>query len=576
MTVSKITNTPTPLQQTDKINEIIDNLGMGGGGLAYIEDCPVLTPVNNVCIWTVTHTLETKDVIIRVVEKASGETVMADANSTATDTVVVKIVSSTNIAAGEYTVVIAANQVSGEVEPGGRNIGEIVKSSIPLNDAGLHLLDGSVLNGSGIYKEFVDHMAGLYGDGTNIPNYFCDGIIRFEQPVLSSNGTMGGDSFAVSCSSNGSSRDAYKSFDGNMNTKWGVNNTTEGWLKFYNPSALKVSSITYTPVSDYPSEDGGTITIYGSNNDSTWVKLYEGTYDGSSSHVFTLTTQSFYKYYRINITNGISNWPGLGELTIDAVYQIDPDQQWQNTVAQYGTCGKYVYKNELNTRSIRLPKLVGIVEGTDDVDVLGDITEAGVPNITGQVGTSDNASYYPSGAFYQSASSGHGNGSGGSITVSMDASRSSSVYGKSDTIQPQTVKVFYYVVVANVTKSAIVVDIDNIANDLDRKADKDLSNITNTAKETIVGWGMPDYSARVSRSSNVEYTAESDGYIFAQVYHNAETGTSSIQVTINSSNIGFAPGATDYGRSQIYLPIKKGDVYKVVANDGIVFYPIRG
>ena len=62
--------------------------------------------------------------------------------------------------------------------------------------------------------------------------------------------------------------------------------------------------------------------------------------------------------------------------------------------------------------------------------------EAGVPNITGQVGTSDNAAYYPNGAFYQSASSGHGNGSGGSITVSMDASLSNPIYGNSDTVQP--------------------------------------------------------------------------------------------------------------------------------------------
>lgn len=86
--------------------------------------------------------------------------------------------------------------------------------------------------------------------------------------------------------------------------------------------------------------------------------------------------------------------------------------------------------------------------------------------------------------------------------------------------------------------------------------------------------GFPDYSAGVSKSSNTTYTAESDGYIFAQVFHNASSGSTFIQVTINGSNI-FTPGATDYGRSQIYLPIKKGDVYKVVANDGIVFYPIR-
>ena len=54
-----------------------------------------------------------------------------------------------------------------------RNIGEIVTSTIPLIDAGLHLLDGSVLQGDGSYTDFVDYIATLYGDGTNIPSYFC-------------------------------------------------------------------------------------------------------------------------------------------------------------------------------------------------------------------------------------------------------------------------------------------------------------------------------------------------------------------------------------------------------------------
>lgn len=53
--------------------------------------------------------------------------------------------------------------------PSGRNIGEIVSSTIPLIDAGLHLLDGSLIQGSGIYSEFVDYIAGL--DLT--ANYFC-------------------------------------------------------------------------------------------------------------------------------------------------------------------------------------------------------------------------------------------------------------------------------------------------------------------------------------------------------------------------------------------------------------------
>lgn len=48
------------------------------------------------------------------------------------------------------------NQSSGHL------IGEIVQSSIPLTYAGVHLLDGSLIDGNGVYKNFVDHMATLY------------------------------------------------------------------------------------------------------------------------------------------------------------------------------------------------------------------------------------------------------------------------------------------------------------------------------------------------------------------------------------------------------------------------------
>lgn len=50
-----------------------------------------------------------------------------------------------------------------------RNIGEIVASTIPLTDAGLHLLDGALIDGNGIYADFVDYISNL--DLT--ANYFC-------------------------------------------------------------------------------------------------------------------------------------------------------------------------------------------------------------------------------------------------------------------------------------------------------------------------------------------------------------------------------------------------------------------
>ena len=53
-----------------------------------------------------------------------------------------------------------------------KSMGQIVESKIPLVDAGLHLLDGTLVRGDGVYKAFVDKMADLYTlDPT--AEYFC-------------------------------------------------------------------------------------------------------------------------------------------------------------------------------------------------------------------------------------------------------------------------------------------------------------------------------------------------------------------------------------------------------------------
>lgn len=213
-----------------------------------------------------------------------------------------------------------------------RNIGEIIQSTIPLTDAGLHLLDGALISGDGIYSEFYDFMVG----------------------------------------------------------KW-----------------------------------------------QTYPQIFAG------------------------------------------------EQDWQNHVSTYGVCGKFVL-DEAN-RTIRLPLITGFIEGTNTLADLEKFTQAGVPNITGQVifGNSGDIgvnTQYVSGAFYTDTGRNIKSASSGSQTnnhpLLLNASRSSSIYGRSSTVQPQSIKVLYYIVVANSTKTDIKVDIDEIVTDLNGKADVDLSNCT--------------------------------------------------------------------------------------------------
>lgn len=70
--------------------------------------------------------------------------------------------------------------------------------------------------------------------------------------------------------------------------------------------------------------------------------------------------------------------------------------------------------------------------------VAGTVKNAGLPNITGQF-TSDDQGPNPTGAFYRVAGSQGDGGEGGGRLVGFNASRSNSIYGNSNTVQPPAI-----------------------------------------------------------------------------------------------------------------------------------------
>ena len=178
------------------------------------------------------------------------------------------------------------------------------------------------------------------------------------------------------------------------------------------------------------------------------------------------------------------------QLALDHPELVIEDEDWQASVAQYGVCGKFVEgPSGYDPGSIRLPKITGFIQGTTNVSDLGNVVEAGLPNITGYFSGCETVykeGYTPPplGAFFQeranvisgdSPSTAFDNDEWG-----FDASRSNSIYGNSATVQPQAVKVFYYIVVANlINTSDLMIDIDRIESDLAYKADTDLANVSN-------------------------------------------------------------------------------------------------
>ena len=372
-----------------------------------------------------------------------------------------------------------------------------------------------------------------------------------------------------------------------------------------------------------------TVGVINSRDSSTAVKTWTGT----KAQYDAIVTKDPNTLYNITDDTDVTDIRALGQLVESTIPLVDaglhlldgsviaygsykafvdyiaglvtdyPDlftteANWQSSVSTYGVCGKFVYDSVNNT--VRLPKITGFTEGTIDPTVLGDLTEAGLPNIEGSVNSAlnyfrDGRNLNANGAFGGTVPSssnvdGSSNGSDCCVksTITFDASRSSSIYGNSTTVQPQSIKVLYYICIATYPKTQIEVDIDEIATDLNGKADTDLSNMnpTQTVKNTIVGWGMPDYANAVEinvTTSEQSYTCPKDGFvIFSAGGFNGSYGYLKI-------NDVFITNASTTGNSYVTnvfasAPVSKNDVCKfktgydssTLGLQAFKFFPLKG
>ena len=275
-----------------------------------------------------------------------------------------------------------------------------------------------------------------------------------------------------------------------------------------------------------------------------------------------------YSAFVTYVANLVSSYPDL----------FETEANWQTAVSAYGVCGKFVYDSVNNT--VRLPKITGIIEGTTDTTALGDLVEAGLPNITGEysqtfAGFSESV-YTGTGAIAKTAmtsSSGLSSGSASSLSrgkgFTIDASRSNSIYKDSfNTVQPQTIKTLYYICIATSVKTAIEADIDDIATDLNGKADTDLTNITNQGSIVAAKASMPsgNYDTLTLGASGTEYTAPSDGWVYWRKQYSA-AGQYIVIMKKNSDEQEYEAAvtwsATSGGSIYAFQPMKKGDWFKL-------------
>lgn len=131
---------------------------------------------------------------------------------------------------------------------------------------------------------------------------------KFVIPVLTSNGTMGGDSFAVDCST--PKDNVYEIFNAGADGTKAVDtnpNAAPQWVRFYNPVPLKVTKFRLGQIKNTAEQNNYYITawkIQASDDKETWVDVWSGT---GSKPAKTLTanieSSGYHKYYRVYVTS---------------------------------------------------------------------------------------------------------------------------------------------------------------------------------------------------------------------------------------------------------------------------------
>ena len=155
------------------------------------------------------------------------------------------------------------------------------------------------------------------------------------------------------------------------------------------------------------------------------------------------------------------------------------EASWQDAVTNYGVCGKFVYDSVNNT--VRLPKYNSeIYTGGGTAPVVGNGKALGMTNGTSNAGVGGKSAY---GIIAYPELYGHNNDitdpTGtqlvGTIGITLDPTKSGVIADLSNITT--SLDGYYYIVIATSTKTNIEVDIDEIATDLNGKADVDLSNV---------------------------------------------------------------------------------------------------
>ena len=223
-----------------------------------------------------------------------------------------------------------------------------------------------------------------------------------------------------------------------------------------------------------------------------------------------ITTQYPSRILQINIiaTNPKHKKNSNGHIFYDISIKNEIDEIFASTgMAWY-------YGIDTENERIFLPRNNWFEQATSDISEVGLGVEAGLPNITGRspagigwVSKPDSIAW--DGALGLEIYGSKQNGSGGTTyhatAVNIDASKSSDVYGNSDTVQPNAVKKLLYICVGNTEAQSTITDV---------------VEVTTTENDTLpLGYHFYQAGAQPSVSYVKSEAQWNDGNVYTTFYN---------------------------------------------------------
>lgn len=195
---------------------------------------------------------------------------------------------------------------------------------------------------------------------------------------------------------------------------------------------------------------------------------------------------------------------------------VKTEAEWQEIANQNNGYCSY-YSDGDGSITFRTPKFAPFMQIAIANSNVGNYHEAGVPNITGEISGIESNATVTKGAFYLSTTNGIGSGDSDhdNKQIKFDASRESDVYGKSNTVQPESHEWMICVVVLGIATNVGSTDISNIISAVSQ-VQADLETIKTKA-----------YIKETWHSGSSWYRIWSDGFIEQGFYIQSRTWTTS-------------------------------------------------